>query len=67
METKRWFASKTIWAQVIGFAAMLVAGFGVEWFDPELQTATAGGFWALVNIILRAVTKAPIALNPASP
>lgn len=57
--SKPWWASKTIWANVIGFAAAIAAGFGFE-LAGETVTALTTGVLAVVNIVLRFVTKEPI-------
>lgn len=63
METgKPFWASKTLWANVIAFAAVLATTFGVDLgLDAETQLALVGGVMAVVNIVLRFVTTEPIA------
>ena len=56
MDSKPWYTSKTLWANAIAFAAILVqarAGFII---DAETQI----GILAVVNVILRLVTKTGI-------
>lgn len=53
---KNWYASKTLWVNAIAAIALLVqtrTGFVI---DPEAQT----GLLAVINIVLRAVTKDPL-------
>ena len=62
METgKPFWASKTLWANVLAFAAVLATTFGVDLgLDEVTQLALVGGIMAVVNIVLRFVTKEPI-------
>lgn len=54
METKRWFHSKTLWTNIlVGIAFVVLNVTGVDWLDPEAQI----GILAIVNLILRIVTK----------
>lgn len=61
---KAWWRSKTLWVNIVAGAVLLVqtqTGFAV---DPEIQA----GFLALVNLVLRLVTKEPVGLtNEAGP
>lgn len=53
---KPWYASKTLWFNTVAAIALLLQtryGFAI---DPEAQS----GLLALINIILRLVTKAPL-------
>lgn len=55
---KKWWKSKTLWVNVIAIAGIIihdVAGFDI--LTPENQAAALG----IVNIILRSVTKGPVA------
>ena len=63
METsKPFWASKTLWANVIAFAAVLATTFGLDLgLDAETQLALVGGIMAVVNVVLRFVTAEPIA------
>jgi len=59
MNSKNILSSKTLWANVIAIAAMLIqskTGFIVA---PEYQEAGLG----LINIILRLITKQPVTIN----
>lgn len=53
MDSKRWYASKTLWVNAIALAGMIVQGItGQDFVDTDVQ---AGGL-AFVNLILRAIT-----------
>jgi len=62
METgKPFWASKTLWANVLAFAAVLATTFGVDLgLDEATQLALVGGIMAVVNIVLRFITDEPI-------
>jgi len=47
---KAFFTSKTIWTQIIGFAAMFAAMFGID-IAPEDQAAVATAIMGVVNVI----------------
>lgn len=54
-------ASKTLWVNVVAGIAAVGTAFGLDLgLDAEQQTAIVGGIMALVNIVLRFVTKQPI-------
>lgn len=54
--TKAWYLSKTLWLNVIAVLALLLqTRFGFV-IDPETQTALL----AVVNVILRAITRQPL-------
>jgi len=58
METKPWFASKTIWVNVVAFVAAIAGGFGLDLgLDAEAQASLVAGIMAVVNVALRLVTK----------
>ncbi len=60
-ETKPFWASKTIWVNIIAVAAALFGAFGLDvGLDPEMQVALVGGIMAGVNIALRFMTKTSI-------
>ena len=61
MESKKWYASRTLWTNVVGFVAAVTGVFGVDiGLDAETQVALVGGILTVVNIVLRLVTKAPV-------
>ena len=60
MEAKHWWASKTIWLNLLAIVAIILNSlFGVE-LDTEAQVALATGILAVLNIILRTVTSRPV-------
>lgn len=64
MESKPWYASKTIWANVVAFVATMATVFGLDLpFDlsAEVQAEIVAAVMAVVNIVLRFVTSTPIA------
>jgi len=66
MDSKPWYASKTIWANVIAFVATMAVVFGVDLpfeLTPEAQAEIVAAIMAVVNIVLRFVTAAPIGGN----
>jgi len=66
MEAKHWLASRTLWANVIAGVAAVSTAFGLDLgLTPETQTAIVGGVLAVVNIVLRFMTKAPVTVTRA--
>jgi hypothetical protein len=58
MENKIWYTSKTLWVNAIAVVAMVVQGvIGKEIIGIELQATIL----AVINMILRLVTKQPVA------
>ena len=56
MENKIWYLSKTLWVNVIAIIAIIVQGrFGYV-ISPEAQFSIL----AIVNVILRSITKQPL-------
>lgn len=61
MDSKPFYASRTLWLNVIAGIAAVSTAFGLNLgLDPDTQVAIVGGVMAVVNIILRLVTKAPV-------
>jgi hypothetical protein len=61
MDTKPFYASKTLWVNVLAMLAAVTGAFGIDiGLDPETQTAVVGGIMAVVNIILRFMTKTAV-------
>ena len=57
METKKWYQSKTMWVNIIATVAIIlqmVMGTNL------LDTDTQAGILAVVNLILRVITKTGI-------
>ena len=60
-DSKPFWASRTLWANLIAFGAVLATTFGLDLgLDEETQLALVGGIMALVNIVLRLDTTQPI-------
>ncbi len=63
---KKWYTSKSIWAQVITFVSQAMAWAGISELqemmvaNPELAMTVAAGIQAVVAIVLRFVTKEPV-------
>jgi len=58
---KRWFKSKTIWANIIGMVATIGTVFGLDLgLTPETQAQIVAGIMAVINVVLRTVTDSPI-------
>ena len=61
METTKWFASKTLWVNVVALVATLAGVFKLDLgLTPEVQATVVTTILALVNIVLRFVTTTPI-------
>ena len=57
MEPKSWYLSRTLWVNAIAFVALVVQSFGTGFvIGAEEQV----GILAVLNIILRLITKQPI-------
>ena len=57
MESKPWYSSKTLWVNFIAFVALAIQSFGTGFvIGAEEQV----GILAVLNIILRLITKQPI-------
>lgn len=64
MDSKPFWASKTLWANIIGGAVAIGTAFGLPLdLDAESQTAIVGGIMAVVNIVLRFMTRAPVTVT----
>lgn len=60
MEVKKWWTSKTIWVNVVAIIAVVLNSlYGVE-FSAEVQATIATSVLAVVNLILRIITKEPV-------
>lgn len=53
METKKWYASKTLWVNLL----LLVGVIAQTQFGFEVTAEEQGAVIVIVNLILRAVTK----------
>ena len=56
--SKPWYVSKTIWANLVAFAATVAVIAGVDvGLTPEVQAEIVAAVLAGVNIVLRLITK----------
>lgn len=63
MESKPWYKSKTLWVNLLAGVAALTGAFGVDvGLTPEVQASIAAGVVALINLVLRLVTKQPVSV-----
>ena len=60
MDSKKFYQSKTFWFNVIALIVMVLGAFGYEGEIPEEWAALVPAILAIVNLILRFVTKQPI-------
>ena len=60
MDAKKFYLSKTFWFNVVALVLMVLAQFGYTGELPEDWQALAPAILAIVNLILRAVTKQPL-------
>ena len=59
--SKPFWASKTLWVNAVALVASISGAFGLDiGLTPEAQSSIVGGVMAVVNIILRLVTKAGV-------
>ncbi len=65
METKPFWASKTLWTNLVIFAATVAGAFSIDLgLDAETQIKLVVGIMAVVNIVLRFVTTTAIGTPP---
>jgi len=58
MDEKKWYASKTLWVNVLAVVAIVAQGItGKQILSLEMQGVILGG----INMVLRLVTKSEIA------
>lgn len=57
MDSKSIFTSKTVWANVVAVAA----GFAAQKFGIQIDAATQVAILGVINLVLRVVTKQPVA------
>jgi len=61
MNGKKWYASKTLWTNLVGLAAVALSAMGYSVLDdPATQAQVVAGVLAVVNFALRLVTKEPV-------
>lgn len=57
MDTKKWYASKTLWTNAVMMAGIIAQGItGREILSPEIQGLVLG----MVNVALRLITKSEV-------
>tara|TARA_R110000787_G_C13411596_1_gene444239 strand:+ start:1052 stop:1240 length:189 start_codon:yes stop_codon:yes gene_type:complete len=58
---KKWFKSKTLWVNLVAGIATVSTAFGLDLgLDAETQVSIVGGLMAVINVVLRIVTKGPV-------
>jgi len=58
---KKWYESKTIFVNALAFAAAAAAAFGFDLgLTAEVQAEIAVGVMAVVNVVLRFVTRTAV-------
>ena len=53
---KKWYQSKTLWTNAVGFVAMIATAIGVDGEVSAQILAAEGLILAIVNAVLRAIT-----------
>jgi len=59
MNGKRWYESKTLWFNILAVVVLVANQFGFASFELDAEIAT--GIVAVINMLLRFVTRLPIA------
>jgi len=62
-DSKPFWASKTLWVNVVALVAAVTGSFGLLDLDAETQTSIVAGVMAIANVALRFVTKSPVKLK----
>ncbi len=63
-DTKPFWASKTIWVNLIMVVATVSTAFGMDFgLDAETQVAMVGAVMGVVNLILRFMTKTAVSTS----
>ena len=63
MDVKPFWASKTIWANIVGALAYAATAFGFDLgLTADVQLQLVGGIMVVINILLRFVTTKPVAV-----
>ncbi len=64
MDSKPFWASKTLWVNVVAIIAAITGALNVDLgLDPETQVAVVGGIMGAVNVALRFVTKSGVTVK----
>lgn len=61
MQSKSWFASKTLWWNILAFVVAIASAFGYADELPQEWAVFVPAIIAVVNMILRLMTKGEIA------
>lgn len=63
MDDKKWYASKTLWFNLIALVVVVINAFGFAEFEVATEVGAIGaGIVAVINLVLRAVTDKKITL-----
>ena len=63
METKPFWASKTMWVNALAVLASVLGAMNVDALTPEVQAQVVGVVMGIVNIVLRFVTKSGVSAS----
>lgn len=64
MDSKPFWASRTLWINAIALLAAVTGALGIDLgLDAGMQTALVAGVMAVVNIVLRLVTDSAVGLS----
>ncbi len=62
--TKPFWASRTLWINIIAFGVAMFGGFGIDLgLDPDTQLALVGGIMAVINVVLRFMTRTAVGVS----
>ena len=57
MDSKQWYASKTLWFNVVALVVVVLNAFGFASFEAAPEVGAIGaGIVAVINLVLRAIT-----------
>jgi predicted neutral ceramidase superfamily lipid hydrolase len=63
MENKKWYLSKTIWVSLLIFVASLLVEMKIVNVELSPDAAWVGIAWSIIQLLLRLVTKEPVAVK----
>lgn len=67
MDSKPWYMSKTMWANIIALVVAVLGGFGIDiGLTPETQVSIVAGIMAVLNVVLRLTTKSGVTMKKAA-
>lgn len=68
MDSKPWWASRTVWVNAVAGVGSLATAFGLDLpLDAGQQAALVGGIMAAINILLRLITTKPVTARRNKP